>query len=262
MTQDQIQDLMLAYAAGAADADERAAAERLLASGDFVAQGAYAEALAVVGTIPLSLDPITPPKSVRDGLLLRVAGDVSNGGVRPLKQPTQVAGRGPVLATWFTGALAACLALALTLMFAQNRSMQAKYTQLEERLAASDALDKGIRNVVASPFVRLAKMKYENRPDGSGPGGRVIFCPQSKQYQLMVYKISPPPAGRVYEMWFITTDGQKLPAGTFNVDDRGNATHYFKAPRDQSVTAIAVTDEPSCGAQAPTGPVHLEGYLQ
>lgn len=271
MTHEQIQDLMLAYAAGAADAEERAMAERLLASGNVAAQGAYAEALAVVASLPLSLSPITPPKSVRDRLLLRVAGDVSNSMPRPEAPPGVSASPVPMSATprrvsgwgtWIAGAVAACLAMALTIVFSQNLDMQARYQQLEDRLAATTELDNGIRRVVASPHVKLAKLKYENRPDGSGSGGRVIFCPQSKQFQLMLYQISPPPAGRVYELWLITQDGKKLPGGTFTVDKNGNATHYFRAPRDVPITSLAITDEPSCGADTPTGAIHLMGELQ
>ncbi len=261
MTHDQIQELMLIYAAGAADPDERAAAEQLLSNGNVVAQGAYAEAVAVVSTIPLSLNPIIPPKSVRDGLLLRVAADVSTGGVRPTLKP-QSTPRGPVLAAWFAGALAASLALALTLTLVQNRNMRTQYQHLQDRFAASNELDSGIRNVVSSPHVRLAKLTYENRPDGGGPGARMMYCPVSKQYQLVVYRVSPPPPGRVYELWLITDQGQKMPAGTFTVDEKGNASHYFKAPRDVQIASAAVTDEPECGVTDPTGVVHLVGELR
>ena len=271
---DEISALMLEYALGTADADEVARVDALLAVGDVSAHAALAEAQAVVGMIGLSVDPVSPPAHVRNTVLSHIAADVSANQTSPRsisgstsQSTSQSTSRSSSRSTsntsrWFAygaTAVAAGLAIALTLQVQKNQSMS-------QQLADAAVVDAGFRHVGSSPFVRFAKLTSDTgaTPDTneSSSVGRVLFCPVSRQYQLMVFRMTPPPQGRVYEMWLMTADKKTVvPAGTFTVDARGSATHYVKADNKIDWSIAAVTDEPTGGSPTPTGSIHLVGSL-
>lgn len=71
---DDLPELMLAVAAGAASAEERARAEALLAAGDPAAREAADEADEVLAELSRSLAPVAPPADLRRRLLGRIDG--------------------------------------------------------------------------------------------------------------------------------------------------------------------------------------------
>jgi anti-sigma-K factor RskA len=73
-----------------------------------------------------------------------------------------------------------------------------------------------------------------------------------------------PPAGRdrTYELWLITDDDRKVPAGTFDVDTEGSGMLRLEIPEGVgTIVAAAVTDEPAGGSAQPTGTIRLLGVI-
>jgi len=100
---------------------------------------------------------------------------------------------------------------------------------------------------------------------GERPGmanGRVLYDVSNRRWHVRVFDMQPLPPGKTYELWFITPDQQKLPAGTFDVDAKGNGSIMVSVPAGVKVALAAVTDEPAGGVQIPTGSVHLAGKVQ
>lgn len=247
---EETEQLMLLYVAGATDDAESARIERMLASGDPGAQAAYAEALAVVHAMPQALPQRTPPKRVRDQLMLRVLASTNASPA-----PTQASSGGRVWPAWVAGGIAAVLAVTVVLLWQSNERARLELAmQIEEETQTN--------GIVASPHVKLVKLGSDGATDNEiNPSARLMFCPVSGQYQLRVFHMSPPPAGRVYELWLITTDGTKVASGTFVPDQEGSATHYFKATCGTDFEGAAITDEPAGGSVAPTGAIRLSGAL-
>jgi hypothetical protein len=256
---EETEQLMLLYVAGATDDAETASAEQLLASGDPAAQAAYAEAMAVVHAIPQSLPTQSPPKRVRDQLMIRVLAStqMSNATTSDSAASRAVPATGLRLAwpTWITGGIAAALAIASVVLWRANEQVKLELAmQVQEEVQTN--------HIVGSPHVRFAKLAPANAPDNpTNPCARIMFCPVSSQYQLRVFKLAPPPPGRVYELWLITADGRKIASGTFMPDASGTATHFFKAPKGVDFQVAAVTDEPTGGSKSPTGTIRLSGPL-
>lgn len=251
MTRDDLDELMLIYAAGVAEDEERDAAESILCGGDLAAQVSYAEAQAVLASMPLALQRVEAPREIRDALLYRVAADQQ-------KSATSIAGRQPgsdrrsAWPMYLSTGIAAALAIALTLAMLDRRDIAKNWEQSELAM-------KTTRQVMGSPNVSLAKLDTETKRDSYG---QVLYCPVSRQYQVAVYRMQPPLAGRQYELWFITPDEKKIPAGTFDLDQFGNGMITATAPRGVEVAVTAITDEPVGGSAQPTGPIHLHGRLQ
>ena len=66
--------------------------------------------------------------------------------------------------------------------------------------------------------------------------------------------------GREYQLWLVTTDERKIPAGTFRPDQGGNAVVQatYALPPD-ALAAVAVTEEPAGGLPQPSGAIIIAG---
>lgn len=248
MSAQDLHDLMLVYVAGCADADECRRVEIWLASGDGTAHAAYAEAMTVVHAVPLAIESIDPPAHLRGRLISRCDGTAGKVPAITTHGATHNIFRWPL---YGMTAIAACLAVALGLSMFRHDA-DASHWQ-------------NVQRVMASPDVNFARMDVVPVSAGGtqsarGAYGRVLYCPNTKQYEVHVFDLAPPPPGRVYELWLITSDKKPLPAGTFNVKaNRGMIMATL--PPGTNVIMAAITDEPDGGSATPTGKMQLTGAL-
>ncbi|HEX8341798.1 MAG TPA: anti-sigma factor [Tepidisphaeraceae bacterium] len=255
MTRDDLDELMLLYAAGVAEDHERDAAESLLGAGDLSAQSSHAEAQAVLAAMPLSLQQVEAPRAVRDKLLFRIAADTQHAGstvASPAIRGSSAARHRSHWPTYLSTGIAAALAIALTLTWTENRRISGNW-------AKSQRVIETTRTVMSSSRVSLAQLSDAKTPTTYG---NVLYCPLSRQYQVAVFHLRPPADGRTYELWLITADGKKIPAGTFDVDSFGRGMISANAPHGVDIGQAAITDEPIGGSEQPTGAIHLAGELQ
>jgi anti-sigma-K factor RskA len=72
--------------------------------------------------------------------------------------------------------------------------------------------------------------------------------------------LESPPAGKIYELWWITKRKGPVPAGTFSAESGNEAIAKVDPPPiGELVMASAVTLESVGGAQKPTGAMYLKG---
>ena len=267
MIPDPDQDLIFLYVAGVADADETARAEALLSSASPSAAATYAEALAVFHAMPFALDAVRPPASVFESLMSRVEADRPKtvapvfAAPSPMKigpTPDYVSKmRWPV---YVASGLAACLAVALSLSVWNATQLAAKERRLSETNARMATTLEDSKEVLRSPNVSLASLQTSDKTDKSF--GRVLFCPVTRQYQVTVFGLPPLPPGKAYELWLITPDQRKIPAGMLALDENGTATVMAQPQQKVDVAALAaITDEPAAGSLTPTGSIRLAGAL-
>ncbi|HXG42613.1 MAG TPA: anti-sigma factor [Dehalococcoidia bacterium] len=75
--------------------------------------------------------------------------------------------------------------------------------------------------------------------------------------------LPPPPPGRVYQLWFLSSEGSRG-VGTFRPSESGTVYHSFDLsvlPPNWRPSAIAVTLEPEGGSPVPTGETVAVGTL-
>jgi len=254
---DTRRDEWLAYALGAAEADERAALESHLASGCPACAGHLAEARAVVGHLPLALTPVAPPARVRDRLLARARGGAPAGG-RVLALGRE----------WGRSLAAAALAAAALLVvvvvpLGQRQSaladeLAAQRTTIERLRAELGGAMQAVR-LLESPRLELTLLASTG---DSEAWGRLLRDEERRVWQLYAFALAPLPRGRTYELWLITADDRKIPAGIFDAGADGRASHRVSlAPAVGEVVATAVTDEPAGGSPQPTGSIRLVATL-
>jgi anti-sigma-K factor RskA len=219
---------MLLYVTDGLEPSEQQELRAHLAGGCPACAGALAEAQATVPHLPMTLPRSTPPASARDKLLSRVAADVSLQMKSPVRH-----------LMWPRLAVAACLgALFASALFWMTTGREF--------------------NPARSPDLQFVKLTGgEPQPKAHG---RIFWDRVNNNWHVQVFDLKPPPAGRTYELWFITPDQKKVPGPTFTVDERGRGNLVAAVPKDIGAIALAaVTDEPAGGVPAPTGQVQLVG---
>ena len=91
------------------------------------------------------------------------------------------------------------------------------------------------------------------------PRALMFWDKSADRWTFIAHNLPALKTGRTYELWLIT-DKQKIPAGTFSVTAGGYAlVQAIYALDHNALKAVAVTEEPSGGVQAPTGAIVVVG---
>lgn len=162
------------------------------------------------------------------------------------------------------GALAASvaiIALSATLFVLWNR-LDKLQQQYEREHTAVDALAKQLaeeremREMLTAPGVRLTELS--GLGPGQGSSARVALDPKTGRAMLFVYNLPPAPAGKAYQLWFISDIKHPVPGAVFQPDAQGRAVMRDQAPEaGRGASVFAVTLEPAGGVSAPTGTQYL-----
>lgn len=125
--------------------------------------------------------------------------------------------------------------------------------QLERRLQEREATLAAV-TAPASRVIELAAARPQ------APSGRMFWDIANNRWTFFAYNLPATADGREYQLWLITPDQRRIPAGTFRPDGRGAAVVQatYALPAD-SLGAIAVTEEPVGGVAQPTGAIVIAG---
>ncbi|MBI3667606.1 MAG: anti-sigma factor [Acidobacteria bacterium] len=246
MSCDELKEFYELYALGVAEPEERREVEEHLERNCPNCTPGIRLARQQVAALALAAPQVELPSGLRDRVVTAVAP--------VLEKPTSV--------NWLTHAWATLAVLMLAAVLWYNysaRRLEGQLALLGRRLAAAETTNSEltVRNrllVEALALVSLPESRQLifGRTDREPPRGRIWVHPQ-RGVLLLASRLPPAPAGRIYEMWIVPKSGPPAPAGLFNSDPRGEATHVWSLPVDLSTAAaVAVTLEPEAGAPAPT----------
>jgi hypothetical protein len=277
--------LLLLYAVGALDEGDAEGRELRahLATGCPVCAAALVEAESTVAHLPLALSPQSPRADVRERLLARVAA---------LPRLSAVAGRGQEAraqqrpaSNWFlsiaSAAIAASLAALLTYAWLSSSldrtgrevaQLRSEIGTLQRNVNDRDARIERLESDLGQSKILLASLQSRQlqvvalapQPpqQADSAWGRIFWDKDKRQWHFHAFGLKPPGAGKTYELWLVTADMRKLPAGTFDVDAQGNASLTVAVPPGEDMLALAaVTDEPAGGVPQPTGQFQLVGTI-
>jgi anti-sigma-K factor RskA len=261
-------ELMLEYVAGTLDAPQTERVRRALTSGDPTWAASLAEAEATLAAYAAAIEPMSPPPAVKSALLQRIA-------------TTRTSERAPVTDEYKSGrrfaqafaAVAAIIFVAVLVNMWTIRRINSATDQVraeyKKELSDRDAnilvlkslveRDTRVREALLSRNLKVVDLGS----DKTKAIGRLLIDVDKSKWLVFTVALPPLPADKTYELWFITPDGRKVAAGTFNVDLTGNGMISVPLPKDIGPVAVAaITDEPAGGVPAPTGSVQLVGKLQ
>lgn len=255
--EEPLHDWLEAYALGALDADDRERFEEHLPTCDLCRADLSAH-VRMVDLLTYSLPPERPAEGARQRLVATIRSDAASPPP-PRSTPAQelaavlrsvppAAARpapGPARRQVRPSALLAGAALALLLGLGAVVglwSVTGPHASPEVELLAR------------LPGGRVLSLVGTGAP---GAAATLFVVTGGSRAELVVDGLPPPPAGRVYQLWF-GEPGQPLRSGgVFGVNSRGDGLVRVALPVPlDRVAAVAITQEAAPGVRAPTG-VHL-----
>lgn len=240
MSHDELDTLAALYAVGALDGDDLPRFQAHLATGcarcaTMLRDAGDVRARAALGSAQTPTVPRLPVNAER----LR--------GIDQERRTVRASARSAWLRWAVVTAVAVVAGAGLTGMYVATRYEARLGKMVRETISQRERL----YDLVRDPATRAIDLRG---PSPEQAWGRVLWN-EAKGGLLLVSGLPPAPAGKAYHAWMITA-GTPRPAGLFQVDDRGRATHRVDAIGG-AVDVFAVTLEPEAGAPAPTGPTLL-----
>ena len=285
MTHEQAREALEALALDALDAPERDAVMAHVAScatcqSELAALENTANELAYAAT-PLPMPPAQRDR-IRARLLARTAADRGSrdpiaASAPPMRvEPTRAAARADVTpirpgaptrrafgpAVWLAMAASVVAILGVGAFARATRERDALREALVatraangEQLAALDSLraavasrDRMLANLTGP---QVAVMRFASTVQAA-PTGMMFWDQRHDAWTFVAHRVPMPKVGRTYQLWLVTPT-TKISAGTFSPTPDGEVMMQatYALPTD-SLAAVAVTDEPQGGSQAPT----------
>ena len=281
MTHEELRDNLEAWAIGALRVPEAQELERHLLTCEScaeVARGLSLAPLALQANRPLE----TPSAFTRTRLRSTIQGSAGNqpsaaasaaSASALADAPAGTKADGVGIAQWLAVAAALVLAAFLGWDGVRLRGRIAELTsELDQARAAVAATESRMamiqqsadRNqsalaVLTAPDV--ARIDLAGQPDAPKASGRAYWS-RERGMVFSAAALPPPPAGRAYQVWVVTSGPAPVSAGLISPDRSGRVSAVFATPPDiPQPVAVAVTVEPAGGVPAPTGPKVLVGTV-
>ena len=266
MDAEKFTELASLYAVGALDEVELREFENYLHNASADERRELNELTDAAAMMPLALPATLVPASVKARLFQRVEAE---NKITPI--PVRVAPE-PKKSSWFdifnwqpaTGLFAAAsLLLALTTGFLFWKNNQVSHqrdvlAQQVDELSKLNIATSQQLNELVTQTTKLISMKGQATPNAQA---KVFWDTKQNQWVVYVLDLPATPVDKVYQLWYITNDAQKLSAATFRTDANGRGQIRVSVPSSTvpKLTATAVTMEPQGGSAQPTGQIQLVG---
>lgn len=266
-----------AYALDALDLDERR---------EFVAhlstcgqcQADVAEYRRVAAGLGMTVDPVTPPASLKARTLASATGRVQESPSRPASVTpleSKVPPRARLSTAWLAVAASLALAAATGIYAMSLRSQLDALRRMSAQSAAEAQALRAELAAVRSDSVRLVRtVNVLTSPDllrvdlvgASGAPGSTgrAFWSRSRGLLFTADRLPALDAGRIYQLWLVLPARAPISAGLLRVDAGGSGTILGTLPADltvprATVVTVAITNEPAAGSPGPTTPILLAG---
>jgi Anti-sigma-K factor rskA, C-terminal/Putative zinc-finger len=240
LTHEEVLDELPGYLLG--DADPRTAtALEVHLSGCPCCQEELDRQAEVLGRLGTLAAPATPPAELRERVLARLDEPAE---LQPsFRQPIRPA-------RWLRPLLVAAAVVILVL----GDSVAYLYRNLDQarsELAAGRSRDAEARWILAEPSATIPLVAG----NGVGAYGTLFLAPGGTQAVMVIDKLPPAPAGRLYQVWLVQ-DGRRTSAALFTAAQGNGAQLLLSAPQPlRSYQSLGITLEPAPrGSSGPTTP--------
>jgi len=192
---------------------------------------------AVVGALPLGLDPLAPPQA---------AWAAIRAGAREQRPRARAWVSVVSRSDWLRLARWPALAALVAALVVWNVTLQRELA----RHAPGPAPGPEVEALSRRPG-RVVILAGTGEP---GASARLFVAADGGHGHLAISGLNAVPRERTYQLWFFRTDTPPVSGAMFRVDARGLAWAKVTVPASfDEVRAIAVTEEPAPGSAAPTG---------
>lgn len=239
MSHDEVDSLLAAYALDAVSGRE-AADVREHINGCSDCRAVVARLAVAVEALPMTVETQPVPAGLRERVLLAAhEGMPPSGEPKPAVSLRVAPGDRPAGSprrTWARRTVTAVTAAALLALAAWNLELQTRLNSEQQTVAAL----RGTHEVTTT---------FRSSVGGTGT---LTYLPQEHLSLVTLIGLGSPDAGRVYQLWLLSSAGSKLrPAATFVLQTGGTA--LLVVPHEiQTGGGVAVSVEPLGGSTAPT----------
>lgn len=264
MDHETCKEMLAVYALSALDgSEEREMHEHLQTCSP--CQLELADWQATAAALAYAAVSVEPSGQLRERILERVRSD------EHVKRPDQanvlsfspagkrVRSRWPEFAAIAASLVFIALGAALVLAWHQNRAARSELARLSHELHLEEqrfARENQIVQILTSPGARSSDL--DGTKDAPNAHAVLAVDRQSGRAVLAARGLPLAPAGKAYQLWFITSGRPPAPGKVFTTDAAGNALLEDKLPPTAAdATVFAVTLEPHAGVPAPTGSMYL-----
>ncbi len=128
--------------------------------------------------------------------------------------------------------------------------------RLDQERAHAQELEQ-IRSILSSPGPRVIQLAAQE--PASSASATVLWDTQ-KNRCVVTASLPPPPARKVYQLWFLTPEPKSV--GLIRTDPAGRSFTVIDVPGSvKRITATAITLEPEGGSERPTSPILALGKV-
>jgi anti-sigma-K factor RskA len=252
---DQFRELIEAYALGSLDPQDRTAIEAHLAAGCAECAKALEESRWLVSQLAYLAPEAQPSDMLRGRLLKTVRAEAATTKAQP---PTTAKAAIPF---WMWGAVAAAVLFAFYNLW-ESRQEQNKIADLQKEIAQQLQLQRQQQEELAVAHREAVILTDPRSIKIAMPAERKNLPPLQATWHaalgIIVSGQSLPalPGNRTLQLWLIPKDanGKPIPSLAIRPDADGKFHLLVQNPPDtQAATkALAITEEPDGGSQAPT----------
>ena len=262
LTCDEVREMAGAFVLGALEPDEMAAVRAHLAT----CEDAHDEIAELGGVLPAlaeSVPLVEPADGLKARIMAAAAADLEERTAA--SAPPAPAAPSPVpipfpneaertarrtrtsTGTWI---LRIAAVLAIVALGGWNLLLQ-------NQLNASQAYERSVAAVLDAAAQPGSLTAILTPGDGTGAGLGAVTA--DGVITLAMHDLAPTTGSSVYTAWAIGGDGVPVALGDFNVGSNGTGAFEASITPVASGTVLALTREPTAGAQAPTGPIVSKG---
>lgn len=250
------------YAVGALEGAERQEFEQYLQTASAAEKRELRELTEVSALMPLALpQPAVPPR-LKARLMERVKAEQVAEEIPPA--PVKASDSTPPtkrfsffdLFNWQPVLTAATLLLAITsgLLLWQNSNVSRERDQLAQQVAELSRLQVATQRQLDELVTQTTKFVSLEGKETPQANAKVFWDTTRNQWVVYVFDLPAPPSNKSYQLWFVTSDQQKVSAQVFETKADGRATFSIPVPQNVAprIAATAVTLEPKGGSPQPT----------
>jgi len=245
LSSEEFRESAALYAVGALDPLSARRFETYLHTATSAEWREFRELTETAALLPLALPQALPSTQLKQRVLADFAR-TKHSNVVFLTRPT--GGISPASRRLLIAA-SVVLAFGSVLLYWQNR-------QLAAQLAAA----RQQRETMISPTTRVIALTGDAAPQASA---RLLWDTVQQQWIIYIHNLPELPADKDYQLWYLTSDQNKVSAAVFRTDAQGRGELRLSVPPSitNQLAATAVTLEPRGGSPQPTGQTFLKGTI-
>lgn len=271
MDGDKFTELAALHAINALDGEELQMFEQYLRTASEAERRELQELKDVWATLPLALPPTVPPSHLKARLMDRISEEVTGQDASPKVVEFSLRQKSRGLFGFFSWQPAFGLLTAATFLLAITSGMLLWHSsrvarerdQLAQQVAELSRLNVATQKQLDDLVTQTTKFISLSGKEAPTANAKVFWDTTRNEWVVYIFNLPAAPPDKDYQLWYVTSDQQKISAKVFGTDAKGRTELRIALPQNVAprLAATAVTLEPKGGSPQPTSGLYLVGAI-